>query len=509
MESFHKSFEISIRGYDYLVECKVEDDKLCLQVEDRDSAKRWKGEFSQEYLHEITKKTGNYKRFSVFVKMLLTALGNTSDSVLVDLLTFQDLEMLKSRKSQKPLSASNAKGTASFGSNSKVNSKRYLILTYIVEFDRVHYPLPLVFEDTPDPQHLQRTIERLRTELQELRQLLPENTDATKILQENEHLKEELRKLEHNQTLSATPKRSAVEIDSIIKQKKQLEEENEKYKNEGNKEARKLKKLNSEMEAELKRLREEIDKIVEQLETEEEEKNQLKDIQKKVGKLKQELEDAKECENYSREELRNQQEELDKLKQSDRKQKTKIRQLENELQSTLASRSSRLRNTSPWRSPRSSFGSNSRDSSRKNTSYPTGQSNKRASPRVSNRQSPNNRQSGNRSFQRTPPSRRLSPSNRTAQRGYTPPSRRTSPNTRSSPNTRGSPNARGSRGSAYSGYGRVSSGTSARSYARSSPRRSPNARTSPSNRKKANAFDTSDIDARMNRLKELLKNASK
>ena len=32
-----------------------------------------------------------------------------------------------------------------------LNSKRYLILTYSVEFDRIHYPLPLPYLGKPDP----------------------------------------------------------------------------------------------------------------------------------------------------------------------------------------------------------------------------------------------------------------------------------------------------------------------------------------------------------------------
>lgn len=42
-------------------------------------------------IEEITQKTGNYKRFSVFVKMLASALLQQSDSVFVDLLTYSDL----------------------------------------------------------------------------------------------------------------------------------------------------------------------------------------------------------------------------------------------------------------------------------------------------------------------------------------------------------------------------------------------------------------------------------
>ena len=50
--------------------------------------------------------------------------------------------------------------------NSIVGNKRYLILTYAAEFDRVHYPLPLMYEEYPDPEDLKRTIVRLRGALQ-------------------------------------------------------------------------------------------------------------------------------------------------------------------------------------------------------------------------------------------------------------------------------------------------------------------------------------------------------
>ena len=53
--------------------------------------------------------------------------------------------MLKNRK---------MRGQAAPPSRSPPNNKRYLILTYAAEFDRVHYPLPLIFEDTPDPETL-------------------------------------------------------------------------------------------------------------------------------------------------------------------------------------------------------------------------------------------------------------------------------------------------------------------------------------------------------------------
>jgi coiled-coil domain-containing protein 61 len=49
-------------------------------------------------IEEITHKAGNFKKFSLFTKMLGSGFAKASDSVFVDLLTFADLEVLKARK---------------------------------------------------------------------------------------------------------------------------------------------------------------------------------------------------------------------------------------------------------------------------------------------------------------------------------------------------------------------------------------------------------------------------
>ncbi|ETO12501.1 protein required for templated centriole assembly [Reticulomyxa filosa] len=61
-------------------------------------------------IEEITTKTGNYKTFETFSEMLYNALDETNKSVFIDLLTYQDLETLKTRKSLKTLSGSNSAG---------------------------------------------------------------------------------------------------------------------------------------------------------------------------------------------------------------------------------------------------------------------------------------------------------------------------------------------------------------------------------------------------------------
>ena len=75
-------------------------------------------------MEEITHKAGNFKKFSVFSKMLSAALTEEKDSVLyVDLLTYSDLELLKARKHG---------GNNNLTRNPQAiqSNKRYVILTY-------------------------------------------------------------------------------------------------------------------------------------------------------------------------------------------------------------------------------------------------------------------------------------------------------------------------------------------------------------------------------------------
>ena len=52
---------------------------------------RWHGEFAGSFVEAMTSKTGSFKAFDVFVKMLQGALWQQTDTVFVDLLTFADL----------------------------------------------------------------------------------------------------------------------------------------------------------------------------------------------------------------------------------------------------------------------------------------------------------------------------------------------------------------------------------------------------------------------------------
>jgi len=161
---FTEMVELIFHNVEYLLTvAAVEGDTLCIEVERKDDGSRWRGDFTSRYIEDITGKTGNFKKYPVFVKMLLSAITEESESVFVDLLTYADLEMLKNRKGRSqaaPPSRAHPPG----------NNKRYLILTYAAEFDRVHYPLPLLFEENPEPAALQATIRRLRSEVESLKE---------------------------------------------------------------------------------------------------------------------------------------------------------------------------------------------------------------------------------------------------------------------------------------------------------------------------------------------------
>jgi len=61
---------------------------LVIDVESKMQGLIWRGDFKQNYIEEITNKAGSYKKFPVFVKMLLAAIKRDSpDEVVIDLLT--------------------------------------------------------------------------------------------------------------------------------------------------------------------------------------------------------------------------------------------------------------------------------------------------------------------------------------------------------------------------------------------------------------------------------------
>ena len=101
-------------------------------------------------IEALTAKAGSPRRYEAFVAMLLAALRRTSTSVSLDILSSSDLAPMTSDAGHS--------GVKSFAARSSAgNSKRYVILSYLSEFERVHYPLPLALQDWDGHVSKQRT----------------------------------------------------------------------------------------------------------------------------------------------------------------------------------------------------------------------------------------------------------------------------------------------------------------------------------------------------------------
>ncbi|KAJ8405873.1 hypothetical protein AAFF_G00313100 [Aldrovandia affinis] len=151
--------DMEFRGVEFSVRLELEEEMLVVEIMDSVTADQWRGEFDPAYIEDLTRKTGNFKQFPIFCNMLESAVNKTSEAVALDLLTYADLELLRNRKA-------GVVGRPRLQPQSPaLSAKRYLILIYTVEFDRIHYPLPLPYQGKPDPAALQREIRALRAEL--------------------------------------------------------------------------------------------------------------------------------------------------------------------------------------------------------------------------------------------------------------------------------------------------------------------------------------------------------
>ncbi|XP_056635916.1 centrosomal protein CCDC61-like [Diorhabda sublineata] len=185
----------NFHGQEFLFKMNIIGNNLEILITDKSSGEEWQCSYDATYIENLTHKTGNFKQFDIFIAMIKSGLLRTSESVTLDLLTFEDLELLRSRKITKAVGPSN-------------NNRRYLIVTYVVEFDKIRYPLPLEYCGPPDPVILQATIRRLELELARAREELAiksNNNDSKKIFflqkrideltEENVELQEEVRRL--------------------------------------------------------------------------------------------------------------------------------------------------------------------------------------------------------------------------------------------------------------------------------------------------------------------------
>ncbi|XP_065058135.1 centrosomal protein CCDC61-like [Rhopilema esculentum] len=168
---------------------------LKIHVEDIATGEQWNGNFDSSYIEELTHKTGNFKEFNIFCTMLESGISKTSESITLKLMTYTDLEALRSKKA-----AAKRKDAAP---NTALSNKRYLIITYTVEFDRIHYPLSLSYVGKFDPVSMRKLFKQQKEEIRDLKSQLQNLHSAPRIsrdrsasferlIQEKEELENEL-----------------------------------------------------------------------------------------------------------------------------------------------------------------------------------------------------------------------------------------------------------------------------------------------------------------------------
>ena len=217
MEAGERRREVKYYGVDYSLTIRYSREELTVLAEELETGVQWKGTFQQGFIEEVTRKTGNFKRFAVFLRMVTAAIDGSSRSVLLELISQAQMEALRSKKH-------------SADAVSHSPARLYLILTYNVEFDKVHYPLPLL-QVEPTPAELALTVRQLRLQIEGLKRLIPpQSITEVELVQENVRLREELGRLREaaiekvgsearlaatREELETTRRKSALELKSL------------------------------------------------------------------------------------------------------------------------------------------------------------------------------------------------------------------------------------------------------------------------------------------------------
>ncbi|KAF0979834.1 hypothetical protein FDP41_000987 [Naegleria fowleri] len=195
-ETFNSKTDYSFGNEPYMVYFTTPDaDNLILTIEHKLTCDRWCGRYSSQHIQTLTSKANSYKPFHTFLKMIYQALMKKSNSVSLEFITKNQMEVLFQKK------ASSSKGSSSTPSmdeseTSKASltpsNTRYLIVIYYTEYDCVRYPLPLAYEE-PNIEILKNLIQNLRTENEQLKK---PNKEIEKLTREKREVEEAFRKLQ-------------------------------------------------------------------------------------------------------------------------------------------------------------------------------------------------------------------------------------------------------------------------------------------------------------------------
>lgn len=146
---------VLVNGIEHSLKCTIEGaETVSIEAQNLRTGDLWKAALTRTYIENVTRKTGSFKDYHVFLEMLTDAMADRTDHVYVELLTYSDLLALKTGKHTDKRSS---------------DTKRYLILTYKVKYDTVHYPLPLQYVGKMSSIELQDDVTKLQKEIDHLK----------------------------------------------------------------------------------------------------------------------------------------------------------------------------------------------------------------------------------------------------------------------------------------------------------------------------------------------------
>ena len=178
-----------VNGIEHSLKCLCESSNVSIETQNLRTGDSWRGDFSSDYIENVTRKTGSFKDYSVFLEMLEDAIADETDHVYIELLTYSDLLALKTGKHLE---------------KKVTDNKRYLILTYKVKYDTVHYPLPLQYAGKMSPTELQDNVTKLQSEIEYLKNQIISVSSPKKISRhpscctENSQLRKEIESIKKN-----------------------------------------------------------------------------------------------------------------------------------------------------------------------------------------------------------------------------------------------------------------------------------------------------------------------
>ena len=107
---FKREYEIVFHEQDlFKIALSATYDTLSLILMSTEDTKFWKGEYNSEYLEDISRKTGREMSYKEFIELINQALVSQDSNklkesirkpqqIFIDLLGYQDLQLLKARK---------------------------------------------------------------------------------------------------------------------------------------------------------------------------------------------------------------------------------------------------------------------------------------------------------------------------------------------------------------------------------------------------------------------------